>query len=337
MTKLRLYVAIALVAVVLALISFLLVPSGSGVSKCSRLVFESSKYTCMTGIAVSQMNASVCGYEQGSYEDLCYAQVAESANSVGTCKRVQNESTRDSCLAAVAVATGNYSSCSLASEPTASSCAESVGLSLNNLSICSSIPNLTDAATCKSIVSTRRAELTGNPDYCANVTESSDKNVTVFIVSTLNANLALGAGSQNTLLPGALLFVPNVTYTARDYCYSQLAQQLSNPGLCSNVSAGEATSFCKLQASSTATTSNSTANYTQLLAACAQLGSYSRACTQSATITQAISTRNATLCGELQGALNLACYTALASKYMNASYCNYIYNATEHSVCVGEA
>jgi hypothetical protein len=171
------------------------------------------------------------------------------------------------------------------------------------------------------------------------VTGSANGNVTGSILSKLNESSTLGSATQNmTVSPAYLFFIPNVTYTARDYCYFQLAQQLSEPALCSNVSVGEAKRLCIMQANLTATFySNSTANYTQLLASCTQLGSYSQVCTQAAQLAQAVGTRNATLCGKLQSTMSLTCYAALASKYMNATYCNYIQNATEKSACVGGA
>ncbi len=48
---------------------------------------------------------------------------------------------------------------------------------------------------------------------------------------------------------------------------------------------------------------------------------------------QAIKTMNASICGQLC-AQQSPCYTVLASTYKNASYCNYISDASQKGACV---
>ena len=334
--KLRLYALIALGLVALALLSFLIAPQGSSVASCKQLFFESSKYSCITNLALSQQNASMCGNEQGTYKDSCYLQVAEKIESVGTCGSIVDSGVMSACVAAVALATNNYTACSGAAEPVASNCKETIALRQNSLSMCAGIANLTDSIVCTSVVSTRHAEQSGNASYCGNVTSSQNKSFTGLIISKLSTNASVGATSQSSFLQSSLFLLPNVTYTARDYCYSTLAAQLSSPGLCANVSAGEAANICTLQ-SGTSTTSNVTENYTTQLAACANVGAYSQACIQSVMLTQAVKTRNVTLCAQLQGLLGPTCYATLAQAYKNATYCDYISDPTAKSSCVSGA
>ena len=48
-------------------------------------------------------------------------------------------------------------------------------------------------------------------------------------------------------------------------------------------------------------------------------------------------TRNASLCGTLNGVFYTGCYSALAKAYQNSSYCGYITNATDRVSCEGNA
>ena len=51
-------------------------------------------------------------------------------------------------------------------------------------------------------------------------------------------------------------------------------------------------------------------------------------------LARAIKTMNASICGQLGAQQGPVCYTVLASTYKNASYCNYISDASQRGECV---
>ncbi len=332
--RLRVYLALTVLVVVIAALSFLIVPQGNTLGGCERLVFASSKYTCITGLALSQENASLCSYANGTYADSCYMQVAEKSGNAGTCGSVSNGTSASICFSTIASADGNYALCSRAQAPYSWQCQSGIAVKQGNATLCASISNSTYSAECSSIVMTRYATLTGNAAYCRNVSASNSKNLTNYVIANLTAG---GAYSQNSFLLSSLSLLPNTTYTARDYCYISVASKVLNPALCTNVSAGEASTICLEQSGAYSYNSSIVENYTALLAACYQAGAYEQACVQSVTLSHAVSTRNATLCSQLTGSEVVSCYSLLASTYKNATYCNGIGNATLRAGCVSNS
>jgi hypothetical protein len=328
--RLKAYIAITALLVVVAALSFLLVPQGNSIGSCERLVFESSRYACISSLALAESNASICGYA-GTSSDSCYMQLAEKTNNASVCGSIKNSTTLSLCVFAIATANGNYALCSQAGQPYASRCQAEIAVRLGNATLCSGIGGAAYGAICSSIIGIRKAQLSLNPAYCLNVSSSTNKTLTNYVI----ANVSSGAGSaytQNSFISSSLSLVPNVTYTARDYCYISLATRLSNPLLCANVSAGEAATLCADESS--AYSANATVNYTQMLNNCAQSGSYAQECADAVIMAEAVHTRNATACARLTNGLDTSCYSLLASTYKNATYCAYISNSSAKSSCV---
>lgn len=328
--RLKAYLALTALLIILAGMSFLLVSGGGTLDACNRLIFSGSRYSCISGLALSQENASLCG-SSGPYSDSCYAQVAERTSNAGTCADVQNGTLMGSCISYVATAEGNYTLCTTAGEPYSSICKAGIAVSLGNATLCQPVVNATYHAICSSVIGIRLASFTNNAAYCVNVSSSEDKNLTNYII----ANATAGQPSQSSYLLSSLSLLPNTAYTARDYCYITVASQTANPALCANVSAGEAADVCSSQAS--AGTGNYTANFTQALAACEQAGSYAQACEESVIISQAVNTNNSTLCAQLSGGQDATCYSLLASTYNDSSYCGSISNSSERSACIANS
>ncbi len=325
------YAAITIALMIIAFASFLLVPQGASLGACNRLVIQSSRYTCLTGLALAQENSSICGYEPVSFADSCYVQVAEKSNSTSMCSGISNRSVFGECIDVTAVASGNYSACAGAEEPYASRCAAGVAVKLGNEALCASISNSTYESECTSIIAMRAAFATSNAMLCSEVSASYDRNVSGYIIRNVSAGVSAAYAQAGTALD-VLAFLPNVTYTARDYCYITLATSSSNPALCQNVSAGDAATLCNEQASTSST--NVTENFTALLAACASTGAYAQGCADYVTLSQAVKTRNATLCARLPTGQDAECYTLLASTYSNSAYCSEISNASYRQSCI---
>ena len=333
--KVRLYAALAIMLVIAAAASFLIVPHGTGIGKCNGMLFASSKYACLTNLALQLGNSSICGTEPAQYSDACYSAVAENTSDVQTCSGVQNATQRAACVLDIATSTLDYAACAGIAEPYASQCTASIAVRLDNASICSGINNLTYGAECASIIGTKEALETGNAQYCGSVSASTDKNATAYVLENITS-LGMGSATLSEAL-STMLLIPNITITPRDVCYMELAGMTLNSSLCSGVSQGYALSTCEIEASSRSGGASSPANYTAQLAACQSLGQYANACTNSLMLEHAISTRNATLCGELPGSLTDTCYSLLASTYNDTSYCDYITNASVSSQCTQRA
>ncbi|MDE1873721.1 MAG: hypothetical protein KGI04_01205 [Candidatus Micrarchaeota archaeon] len=331
--RFRTYAIMTAALIVIAALSFLLVPQGNSLGSCDRLVFASNRYACITSLALSQNNVSLCGYASGAYADSCYSQVAQQTGNESACGSISNGTTLGLCVAAIASANDDYQGCASAGEPYASSCQADVAVKLDNESLCTGIGNSTYATVCASVIGIRKAQLTENASYCGLVTASIDRNLTSYII--LNASAGTSTASvQGSFALGSLPFQQNATYTARDYCYISLAAETANGTLCGKVTAGAATDACISQATAAANyTASGNESLSSLLSACASTGAYAQQCQESVILSQAINTMNATLCSQLASGQADACYTLLASTYANSSYCGYISNAGERSNC----
>jgi hypothetical protein len=331
--KLRLYAAVTAALLVVALASYLIIPDQSTVKGCMGLAITNSRYYCISNIAIMSSNASMCGnLPAGQYADACYVQVARKTGSGNDCMLIGNSSSRSSCVTDIAIPAKNYSLCGSADEPYASRCEEKVALLLYDGSLCSGIPDAAYRDTCSSIINIRLAITSNDFSRCRNVSDSHDKNFTNNIISNFSYGALPGYAANSMAALGSISFLPNITYTPRDFCYSVLAYNLGDFGLCSSVSAGTARDLCAYR--SATFSSNSTANYTQQLQACEQAGAYRQSCITSLTVSEAVSSMNATMCGRVDTQSGVTCFTLLASTYKNSTYCGYISDSSQRSVCL---
>ena len=263
-TKLRTYAAITLAVVVLAIVSFLLEPNTGTLGGCKGLWVANSRYVCISALALKDYNASMCSGLPSPYADTCYSQVAQGSKNATTCASIVNASARSSCSVSVAEAAENYTLCGSAAEPYSSRCEEEVALYMREPKLCSGIANRTYAAECLSILNTRTAAASLSFAPCANVTASANKNVTETIIANLSEGALPAYAFNITSAVESVTFLPNVSYTARDFCYTLVANMSRNSSLCSRVSPGVANEFCLREAAAPSNlTSNSTENYTQ--------------------------------------------------------------------------
>ena len=332
--RLRIYAAAAALLVVMALLSFLIVPHGSGASLCMSYLLDNNKYSCLTNLAVSSQNASVCARlpEQGAYPaGSCYSQVAQRSDNASVCGKIANATDDYACVYAVAVATDNYSLCSGMGKPYAGRCADEIAVLLGRPSLCAA-GNATSAEECSSIIYVNRMLRNGSAGYCANVSAAADENVANYVISNVTYGLGSALSNVSTYFL-SLSFMPNATYSARDFCYDLAAEKLHDAALCQDIVNGRVASECGSQFE--AAQSNSTINNTQLWAICSQLGSGSQAC-QALRMAQALYTDNASECGSLVS-LSVTCYSHLAAEYNNTAYCRYIANESAESACLSSA
>jgi hypothetical protein len=331
--RIRIYAAATLILVILALASFLIVPNTSTIKGCDSLLLESSRSSCLTALALNESDPSICAYAKGTYADACYLLLANKTGNGSLCSSIQNSSIMDSCILMSAGAKNDYALCGNATQPYASLCERTIALRLHEGTLCNGILNDTDRIECTSIIGMENAFSLNAWKGCSNVTNSSaDKNVTTYIINNVTISTGLSAEYNSGISLSALSFLPNMTYTARDFCYSEIAAKLMNSSLCGSVSSGRAMDLCILQSNSSASSKN-TANYTQLLSSCSQSGIYEQ-CVQAISLVNAVNGKNVSICSKLSNGLDTECYALLASTYKNASYCSYITDAMKKNACI---
>lgn len=334
--KLVTYVSIAVVLSFLALLSFLIVPQSGTMESCTRLLLENSRYECLGNLAVASLNASTCGFIKGNGADVCYLQIAQKTNNSMVCSKISNSTLTSSCIISIAQGMGDYAMCSSAGEPYASKCEANVAVKVNDMSLCTGISNSTYNIKCSSIINGKAALLLRSPGFCKKVTNVTDKSTSSYIIFNISQSNSYAPLKDSSFMQSALVFLPNVTYTARDFCYTSVATLLGNETVCDKVTQGQAMMLCTAQANS-ASQSNATANYTQMLSACASAGAYAQSCVNQVTLAQAAGTGNATLCGTLGIGLQPQCYSLLASTYKDSTYCDYISDSSLKDGCMGGA
>lgn len=330
--RLRLYAGVTLALILVAALSYLLVPSGSGIAGCRSLLLQNSRYSCIESIAVSTLNSSACSGMPSSYSDPCYLQIAQARNDSTLCAMLSSSAKASSCAEGIYVTKNSYGSCSSMGQPYSSMCKAAIAVRLSNQSMCSGLANSTSTLACISVIGMNKMLKSGNFSYCGSVTSLNDRNLTSQIIANFSY-VSGGAYSNVTIGFGALAFVPSSSFSARDFCYALAAARLSKSSLCQGIADTSARGVCTMNAGPQPI-ANTTFNYTQSLAGCAQAGANSQMCIQTVELEQAIKTRNVSLCGSLVSILSVGCYSALAAAYSNASYCSYISNATQRGSCV---
>lgn len=333
--RLKIYIAITVILVVVALLSFLIVPRGSGAKFCTSFPLANSRYECLSNLAASTLNASVCGQlpVQGTYSsDSCYSEVARKTDDSATCRSIVNATSGYACTEAVAAATGNYSLCAGIGEPYASKCYQAIATRLGAPSLCNAIGNATSAEECSSVIYIGKMLRQNDSGYCANVTDVANESVANYVIA--NVTYGLGSALSNSSAAfESLAFMPGLTYTARDFCYNIAAEKLDNASLCADISAAYAAGYCRSQLGAVAVANVTASNYTQSIALCSKFGAVSQTCVQAVELAQAIATDNASECAQL-GSLSDSCYSSIAAKYNDTGACGSISNASARATCL---
>lgn len=337
--RIKVYLAVAAVLVVLAVISLLLVPHPSNsLEGCREIVLQQNRDSCLEYLASSTRNATVCSYIASPYSDYCYAEVAELSSNPGECRMISNYNQTYSCVVQIANSTDSYGDCGYLNGSYRSYCIESLALKLDNATACSSIANATEAGVCASAVYFGRARSAVNATYCSLVSNTSESQVVTRILSLSErmagavSNFSFGFGNIN---PTEYMELGNSTFAARDLCYLTVATS-GEPLACRSISNGTLESICNSSAYAAAPVSNLTENYTMASKVCSgYTGKNLTSCNALISITQAISSRNATVCTGIGNlSFRYQCYETLARAYNDTGYCGYISNATANQACV---
>lgn len=325
--RLLIYLSIVAFIIILAIISTFYVYTNP-IQQCKNVIIYSNKVSCFSNLAYSTGNASICSYLSGSYAASCYQSVAYKLSNASICKYAISayEPIGASCIEYFVNKTGNISLCNSLPYNDKQTCAFFGALNSQNLSACELAgPNM---SLCFSSVSLSRAIYYKDIFYCYNVSASTNKTFISDIISYSKAK------PNSTIMGISFSFIPaGYNITARDLCILSVAQELGNKSYCSMLNYSIMQSAC-YQLVSPVQPSSSETNYTSLLQACSNAGSFANTCRTLVLISEAVSNKDVNICKTLNQTASWQCFTTLARTYKNISYCGYITNATVNNACI---
>lgn len=328
-------VALAVITVVLIIaagVALVATSAGTQLGRCTRIVVSQQRYSCLLELANSTANASVCGYLSGAQAEQCISGVALVSGNASTCSSVvSNATSYAQCITSVGTAKHDASYCSVLDEPYLSACAYGIAESGNfsDRGACGLIGNLSLRNDCMSKSYYNEAVLSKDAAYCT------------YLPSVLNTSLVLYMSQSSAQLFGISNATATLPYlnatTPQEYCYYNLALLGRNESLCGAVT-GQLNTLCRAPFTNTTSYNTSAANVITLqnvstLCSGAPEGTQSL-CESALYVYIAVENRNVSICGTLSSLpYQDACYTGLASKYNDSSYCSYIQNGSAAATC----
>ncbi len=329
--NIRMYAIIAAFLVLISILAFLMIPGGSRLNKCVSILLGQDRYTCLSELALSTNNASVCGYLNSSYRSSCYLNVAEKYANASVCAKLSS-SDRVSCVMNVSYANQNYHECSLINGLNESACMQRIALNTYNIDICDAISNKSAGTDCINSLNLVNALVKGKASYCLSLPENSNSSTTSTIFSALSShNLSSGM----SLYLNYLLSTENGTMTPKDFCYYYVGISSLNQSDCLHISNQSIQKSCASEVIpiNNSTYSNMTAvNYTQLINSCIAAGLNSTC--DSIALAHALVDMNLTECSQLPSSISETCYMSIAERLGNVSDCGYIKNTSLNDLCV---
>ncbi len=311
--------------------AFLMIPGGSQFNKCISIILGQNKYECLSSLALTTNNASVCSYINGSYRSLCYLNVAEKYANVSVCGKLSS-SDKVSCIMNVSYTNKDYHDCSMLDSNNESICMQRIALNTYNPNICNAISNKSAGAECLNSLDLVNALEKGNASYCSSLPNNSNFSTTSTISSALSShNLSSGLN----IYLGYLFSTENATMTPRDFCYYYVGVSYSNQSDClqiSNQSIQESCSSQVIPINNSIYANATGVNYTQMIDSCISEGLGSTC--SSIALAHALVDMNLTRCSQLPINTSETCYMSIAERLNNVSDCSYIKNASLNDLCV---
>ncbi|MEM3177969.1 MAG: hypothetical protein QXZ38_01380 [Candidatus Micrarchaeaceae archaeon] len=330
--KMKIYIALVAITILIALLSFLIVPRGTPLQRCMGIIILQNRYSCITSLALNSNNSSLCAYLPSTEEATCYYELATESNSSALCYKTYNTSAAlgDACFEEIANKTGNYSFCEPLSGSYRDNCISNVAIKNENATLCGMLYNSTSSTICESAIYLYRAQETLNGAFCANVTDSTNSSVVGSVL--LNDKYA----PLNNATFAALedyTSIGTFGVSARDICNAFVAIGTRNASECGSISSSTVRTFCN-SAVAKVKPSNRTTIISLNATICAKLGMSSEQCSLLSALTNDIIAKNVSACSTLPESASYECYVVFAVQYKNTSYCGFIKNATANSACI---
>ncbi|MCL4375469.1 hypothetical protein M1394_01560 [Candidatus Marsarchaeota archaeon] len=329
--NIRLYAIVAAFLVLISISAFLMIPGGSQLNKCISIVLSQDRYACMSSLALSTNNASICGRINGSYGAACYLDLAETYANVTLCGHLSS-SDRVSCVMNVSYANQNYHECGMLYGENESACMQRIALNTYDPSICNEIPNMSAATECLTSLRIVDALVKNNASYCSSLPANSNSSSTASIFAALSSH---NLSRSMNIYMNYLLSTENGTITPKDFCYYSIGISAMNQSDClmiSNQSTQESCSSQVVQINNSTYANMTAINYTKLINSCISAGLNSTC--SSIALAHALADMNMTQCSQLPHNMSSTCYMSIAEQLNNVSDCSYIRNASLNYLCV---
>ncbi len=279
-------------------------------SHCKGIVFAPSRYACLSDLGLSTKNLSICMGIPGSSGYGCFSGMAADTSNSLVCNYINSSSTGYSgCISQFETAAYNASVCkNVENSSVMSSCFYAFADlgNFSNLSYCKSINNTQLGNECTDKFYYINAITLRDQNYCSALPNSSANGIPISELLGLNASSMPGVGllqNASNYNPGSYEFL---NISDQELCYLNLAGITKNASLC-NFESRSVEPICLASAKSV---QNKPLSYSQILGICGVLpNNYKNICINQELINQ-------------------------ASQYGNSTYCKYVTNATEYSVCL---
>ncbi|MDE1856054.1 MAG: hypothetical protein KGH49_02355 [Candidatus Micrarchaeota archaeon] len=327
-SRLKFYAIIVLIIAALA-VAVSVFPKGTALQQCTSIIITQNRDSCLYTLAVSTGNNTACSQIQGQSQGSCYSAVAVATRNASMCSNSGSNQSVSGCIIAVANYTSNPNLCASVPKGYADGCYSELAVKMGSFGTCAMIANGTIRAACSSALDINTAFSSINASICKNASASADRT---FLSYVFNMTRKVFDSPNQTVLTelSSIAFLPGQNYSAHDLCYAAVAYRAGTTSPC--IGAGQsAQALCTYAAQNYTSQS---LNYTQLLSSCKALQKYSTQCTQYVLLSEAINTKNTTICASLPQQMSWSCYDSLASTYKNATYCGYITNSSANSDCL---
>lgn len=337
--KLRLYAGAALGIVALALLSLLLVPSGTGVARCSSIALQGGKSSCIESVAIASRNSSLCGSLSGAYAGQCYLSIAENTSNQRLCGRINDSNASSECYVYIANYTKDPQLCSSAGSAFVSQCAYHIAVMTNSTAACRLVNGTAGQLECNATIDLAEALHHDNPAFCASIRTSNNSSAAYGVLQNVSLSGYLNLVTNITQLEEYSIFL-NRTISARDFCYLGIAYQYKNSTYCNYVQDNNISDACLAYANTdsgrAANRSNATLNASVIHTLCSTGGANATSCQYGYMALEALQTGNLSICKGIPSPYSYTCFYYIARKYNDSAYCNYINNATLNSACIGD-
>ncbi len=331
--NIKVYAVITLILIGVALL-FIIFPKGTLLQQCEGIILSINRDACLSNIAISTKNASICGMLSHEASVGCYATLGESTNNITTCEKAYliDQARGAKCLLKVVSLTGNFSVCGGLVEPYKEKCFFDSALRLHDPQLCSLLSS-NNATLCNSSIGINRAYFNTNISYCGSVSNSTNQNFLQQLITNTSSVFVTVAGNLSILV-SEFAFVPNQNLSARDLCYITVAAKVGNSSYC-NATGVSARNLCQILANQTAKNlTPESVNFTSMLQNCKNLTQYQSYCTTYVLLDEAVLTKNLSICASFSDYTSWQCYASIAKRYKNMSYCGYITNSSANSACL---
>ncbi len=332
--RLRAYGLVAAIIIVLAIVSFAVAPSGSGIAGCRSILFGTSQ-PCVESLAIETLNSTMCAGLHPAYANQCYLAIAQNTSDQELCRRINGSVAAGQCYLYIANSTKDPALCSMVNGSAGSECAYSIAVETNDTSACPGGSGTGAGKECASTIYMNDAVKTGNAALCSEITSSNESNDTygIIINSSLGKYPGLALNITQILEYGA---ITNATVGAMGICYTSVAMRTGNESYCNYVQGSALGNACTEYFIRSNQSKSGSFNATALMGYCNQAGANSTTCKYGLETVEAYDSGNLTICKGIPAPYSYNCYYYLAEKYNDSSYCNYIANSTINGACVGD-